>query len=356
MSKRRKELAHLFGTVGPDQNDQTGGSAAATPAEPAKARSSEEPEARNSPVRAPSGAVRAMGLSLGGLSDASRRADELEKELARAERVHEIDPGLIDPSPWRDRMSDAEDGDPDFDALAASIASVGQQVPVLLRPHPEKPSRYQVAFGHRRVHAAQRHGLSVRAVVKPLADAELILAQGKENAERRDLSFIERAFFAEAIIAAGFDRATAMQALGIDKTEISRLLSVANTVPRRFAVAIGPAPKVGRPRWLALGELLQKKGAVEKAEDEIGRDRFLAADSDARFSLLSDRISGNASRRKSETRRIAGSDGVAIGTLSVQGDSARLALPGAAASGFADYLADCLPELAARFREEREGR
>ncbi|MCP1200632.1 plasmid partitioning protein RepB [Notoacmeibacter sp. MSK16QG-6] len=355
MSKRRKELAHLFGTAEPAPNEPSN-DAANTPSEPVKTRSPEALETKSGAIRMPSGAVRAMGLSLGGLSDASRRADELEKELARAERVHDIDPALIDPSPWRDRMSDAEDGDPDFDALAASIATVGQQVPVLLRPHPDKPSRYQVAFGHRRVHAAQRHSLSVRAVVKPLDDAELILAQGKENAERRDLSFIERAFFADAIIAAGFDRATAMQALGIDKTEMSRLLSVANTVPRRFAVAIGPAPKVGRPRWMALGELLQKKGAIEKAEDEIGRDRFLAADSDGRFSLLSDRLSGKPAKRKGEARRIAGPDGLAIGTLSLQGDSARLALPGAAASGFADYLAERLPELVARFREERGGR
>src|SRR5690606_36556655 len=54
--------------------------------------------------------------------------------------------------------------------------------------------------------------MTVRAVVRDLSDTELVLAQGKENAERRSLSFIERAFFAKALIDHGFDRATAQAA------------------------------------------------------------------------------------------------------------------------------------------------
>ena len=36
----------------------------------------------------------------------------------------------------------------------------------------------------------------MRAIIQALTDAELVIAQGKENAERRNLSFIERALFA----------------------------------------------------------------------------------------------------------------------------------------------------------------
>ncbi len=42
--------------------------------------------------------------------------------------------------------------------------------------------------------AVRRLELQVKAIVRKLTDDELVLAQGKENAERRNLSFIERAF------------------------------------------------------------------------------------------------------------------------------------------------------------------
>src|SRR5690606_13212495 len=98
----------------------------------------------------------------------------------------------------------------------------------------------------------------VRAVVRELGDDDLAVAQGKENAERRSLSFIERAFFAKALLDHGFERQTAQAALAVHKSEISRLLQVAEMVPLEIVEALGPAPKVGRPRWLALGELLKK--------------------------------------------------------------------------------------------------
>ena len=48
----------------------------------------------------------------------------------------------------------------------------------------------------------------VRAVVRTLSDAELVIAQGKENNERRDLSFIERALFAAHLEHRKFERPT----------------------------------------------------------------------------------------------------------------------------------------------------
>ena len=98
-----------------------------------------------------------------------------------------IDPEKILPSPVVDRLSRAGDLDPGFDALKASIAADGQSVPVLLRPHsdPAKAAAglYETAYGHRRVRAAKDLGLQVKAIVRPLTDDELVLAQGRENAE-----------------------------------------------------------------------------------------------------------------------------------------------------------------------------
>ena len=155
---------------------------------------------------------------------------------------------------------------------------------MLVRPHPEAPGRYQTAYGHRRIRAAARLGLPVRAIVRELTDGELVLAQGKENTERRDLSFIERALFAKALAERGFERAIVQDALSLHKSEVARLLQVAEAVPRHVAAAIGPAPKAGRPRWMALAELLKSDAGRCRAEDEIGTPRFLEADSDRRFS------------------------------------------------------------------------
>jgi hypothetical protein len=52
---------------------------------------------------------------------------------------------------------------------------------------------FQVAYGHRRLRAAELLQIKVKAVVRYLSDIEMVVVQGKENSDRRDLSFIERA-------------------------------------------------------------------------------------------------------------------------------------------------------------------
>ena len=204
-----------------------------------------------------------------------------------------------------------------------SIEATGQQVPVLLRPHPDKPGRYQTAYGHRRMRAASRLGVPVLAIVRPLSDIELVLAQGKENSERRDLSFIERALFAHELIGRGFERGVVQDALSLHKAEMTRFLQVAEAVPEHIVRAIGAAPKIGRPRWMALAELLKSEAARVKAEDEISSARFREAASDARFNLLFVRL-----QRKAVTvdgaREIQDGQGRAVARLSLsQGQGAR---------------------------------
>ena len=96
---------------------------------------------------------------------------------------------------------------------------------------PRGRERYQVAYGHRRREAAAELGVAVKAIVRAMSDTELVVAQGKENAERRNLSFIERALFAAHLESRGFDRATLNAALGVHTAEMTRLLAVAAAVP-----------------------------------------------------------------------------------------------------------------------------
>ena len=67
-------------------------------------------------------------------------------------------------------------------------------------------------------------------MVRQLSDRELVVAQGQENSARADLSFIERARFALHLEVAGYDRETIISALSVDKTTVSRLISVASQI------------------------------------------------------------------------------------------------------------------------------
>lgn len=214
--------------------------------------------------RAMAGAVKAMGLS-----------------LMSGERIVEIDPALVDPSPIGDRLEDDEAA---FLAFVEDVKAHGQQVPALVRSHPEASGRYQVAYGHRRLRAAKTLGVPLRAVVRPLTDSELVISQGQENAQRRDLSYIERARFAAALRDAGHDRATLCSALAVQTAEITRLLALADAIPNALVLAIGPAPKAGRGRWTEIGEAITQGGdeAVEQAIAAINPsqpsdDRFAQA-------------------------------------------------------------------------------
>lgn len=122
----------------------------------------------------------------------------------------------------------------------------------------KRDMKFQAQADHRRVRAAIALGRQVQAIVRPMSDAELVVAQGIENAVRKNLSFIERALFAKRLADAGHGRAVISEALVAARAEVSRLLSVARGVPLELVEVIGPAPKVGRARWRLLTVTLEK--------------------------------------------------------------------------------------------------
>ena len=280
MDKNRKDqLRALFGTVDttPDPEQKTEAMTEHAPSSLSKA-----------PLkpRTASGAVKAMGLSLGGISRELEDARRIKESFEGTERVIDLDPALVEGSFIEDRLSDASPLDESFEELVESIRSGGQQVPILVRPHPERHGHYQTAYGHRRLRAAAQIGRPVQAIVRDLTDTQLVLAQGKENTERRDLSFIERAFFASNLMERGFERGLVQDALSIDKAEMTRFLQVASAVPAFLMRAIGPAPKIGRPRWVKFAELLQSGEAEKAVLAETATPTFKAADSNKRFNRV----------------------------------------------------------------------
>jgi ParB family transcriptional regulator, chromosome partitioning protein len=229
------------------------------------------------PQRTLAGPVRSMGLTLDKIEDEARA---LKEALAKGQNVIEIDPARVEPSFVLDRFNQA--GDEAFEQLKTSLREHGQEVPVLVRPHPIRDGQFQLAYGHRRWRAAKELGLPLKAVVRAFNDEALVLAQGLENSARKDLSFIEKAMFAKSLEDRGTDRQLIMAALSTDKTELSKLISVARAVPEQIARAIGPAPKAGRRRWMDLAEHLNQDNALAVVQRVLA-DPDVSRDSDTRF-------------------------------------------------------------------------
>lgn len=300
-----------------------------------------------------SGSLKAMGLSLQSLSDDADEAQALREKLASGEHVIDIEPSLIDVSFIRDRLDDVDTAD--FEELKVSIREHGQQVPILVRPNPRDDSRYQVAYGHRRLAALKAIGRRVKAIVRDLSDEDLIVAQGKENLERKDLSFIERALFAARLEAHGIERNALMAALSVHKGNLSTMIAVANSLPEDLIKAIGPAPKVGRPRWEQLSQLLKESRG--HWNEHVDMDRLSRLDSDARFALL---LKGLMPKKKSglQVYPIKSREGQSVAKVEQDNGKTRVIIDEILTPDFGHYLIEHLPEIYAAFisRESSEPR
>ncbi|CAN7709697.1 plasmid partitioning protein RepB [Phyllobacterium sp. LjRoot231] len=288
-----------------------------------------------------------MSLGLDRLTEEAAAAKHLREALASGDNVVELEPALIDSATILDRIP--FDSDPEFSELKSAIEINGQQVPILVRPHPHDAKRFQAAYGHRRIRVSLELGCKVKAIVKQLSDHELVVAQGQENGPRLDLSFIERALFASRMEENGFDRETVCAALGIDKPEASRLLSVANAIDTEIILAIGPAPKVGRPRWLALVSNLQKDEAKSRAYVTVSTSTFKEANSNARFGLVFNAAGSKPIVAKVKPKSELRVRGERIAWLERKGKQLRLTSDQAA---FNSFLERKIPQLLSEFEAE----
>ncbi len=137
--------------------------------------------------------------------------------------------------------------------LAASIQRNGQRVPILVRP--TEGDRYGLIYGRRRLEACRQLGLKVRAIVTELEDDQALKDQLLENQARCDLSFIERALVAQALLegdhlpAGERTNKAVAEVLNLTEAGVSQMLSVVRIVGDELVRAIGAAPGIGRPRW-----------------------------------------------------------------------------------------------------------
>lgn len=322
MSKRTDTIRNLF----------------AQPSTVVLSADNKEPETR----RVAAGAVRTMKETF---SNIERENETLRAQFADGEHVIEIDPSLIDPSPFADRFE--HDDDASFESLKQSIAERGQEIPVLVRTHASAPGRYQTAFGHRRIRAARQLSRLVKAIVRTLSDDELIIAQGVENSAREDLSFIERAVFALMLENAGRSRAVIQQSLAIDRAEASKLISVAKSVPDDLVRAIGKAPKIGRRRWQEFAEALNDEAALTRAHATAALPIFASLDSDTRFARVFSVVNRQETNKVLTPPTLAVKDaaGQILAQVRSNDRDVKVTLAKSSGTAFAQFLVARLPDL-----------
>lgn len=249
----------------------------------------------------------------------------------RTRALLDVPVDLIDEAGLPDRL----EPDADLDALVESIRAHGQQVPVMLRHSPNAEGRYEVVYGRRRIEALRQLRQPVRAFVRDVNDRELVVAQGQENSARRDLSFIEKALFAQSMLAMGFDRKITGEALHIDKTVISRMLLVVEALPEPLIRAIGSAPSAGRDRWLALAAKIKNHDPDQVIAAAQG------ATSDARFLAVFKALTPSHPRESEVDFRGLLAHGEPIGSVRTEKGRSYLDLP----QEFGDWLVQNIDQI-----------
>ena len=253
-----------------------------------------------------------FGGSVGGLRDSLREIT--------ANSIRDIDPEMIDIDGLRDRLAFDDDG---INDLAESIRKHGQQVPIMVRPS-ERPDRYRVVYGRRRLAAIRKVGGPVKAIVRTLDDDASLIAQGQENNLRLDPSFIEKALFIKEMQEAGYKPGVIQDALGLTRQGVSNHRVVVEQLPEELIRLIGPAHGTGRRQWGDLAGLSAKVSLVDVAKavlSALPRETTSAE----RFQIVFDACARAAKEPKTKSPAkslsVRGADGLVVGQLSIDAKS-----------------------------------
>jgi ParB family transcriptional regulator, chromosome partitioning protein len=178
----------------------------------------------------------------------ARAIEAIKEDDKQATRM--VSPSHIHLSPLQDRI-DPEEG---LEPLVESIRAHGQKVPILVRRLPS--GEMEIVYGRRRLLACRILDINVRAVVLEMDDESALIAQGVENAQRLENSYIERALFVKQVLDAGFDLATVEQAIQVEATQASRMRGIVDAISLPVIRRIGAAHGVGRRPWEDLRKLI----------------------------------------------------------------------------------------------------
>jgi ParB family transcriptional regulator, chromosome partitioning protein len=157
----------------------------------------------------------------------------------RAGPISQLTIDQLEPSPFQPRSTI----DPAaLDELTQSIRARGVLQPLLVRPHPTQPDRFQIVAGERRWRAAGAAGLhEVPVLVRDMADTDAAAVALVENLQRQDLNAIDEAEGYQRLIGQfGLTQDAVGQAIGKSRSHVSNTLRLLNLpMPVREALRSG---------------------------------------------------------------------------------------------------------------------
>lgn len=282
---------------------------------------------------------------------------ENAKKLMEGEVIVELDPRSLDVSFVADRLSD---DDEEYQELKEAIKASGQTTPILVRPSPKDAQRYMVVFGHRRLKVARELGIPVKAVVKTLDDITSAIAQGQENSARANLSFIERAYFAQNLLATGMSKDVVRSSLAIDEAMLSKMLGVMEIVPAAMLTALGASKKIGRDKWLNLRQVLLNPAHLAVASEYVSTDEFIAIAEEKRFDDLlgylkkyKAKSAAKKPKRDASEKQWTASDSSLSFVMNAQSKKVAIELSNVEARPFSDWLSTHIDRLYSEYRRSK---
>jgi len=281
---------------------------------------------------------------------------ENTKKLMEGEVIVELDPQSLDASSISDRLSD---GGEEYQELKQAIQDSGQSTPILVRPNSDG-QRYTVVFGHRRLKVARELGIPVKAVVKKLDDIASAIAQGQENSARSNLSFIERAYFAQNLLATGMTKDVVRSSLAIDEAMLSKMLGVVEVVPSSVIKALGASKKIGRDKWLSLRQLVLAPALLRASIDRVTASEFLELPEDRKFDDLHEYLKRYKTRSDAKKPKATASgrdwvsrDSALNFSMNAKSKKVAIELSNTEAKPFSDWLSSRMDQLYDEYRRSK---
>jgi ParB family transcriptional regulator, chromosome partitioning protein len=131
---------------------------------------------------------------------------------------------------------------------------------------------------------------------------------------------------------------------------------VVERIPTTIIDAIGPAPEIGRKRWLPLAELFQNDASVlEKAKAFIKTPAFNARDTNERFNALVEELTRKDRAARAEPAHWEAPDTRVRATINFTSKRCTLQIDRNVDAGFAEFVVNSLDGLYAKYTGRSDG-
>lgn len=156
---------------------------------------------------------------------------------------------LIGPNPRNPRRTFGEE---ELADLAQSIREHGIVQPVVVRPAPGQPGRYEIIAGERRWRAAQRAGVAEIPIIRRDVDDRVALEIAIiENVQRADLNPVEEALgYQQLMEDHGYTQADLGQVIGKSRSHVANTLRLLKLPAEIREMVVNGALSAGHARTL----------------------------------------------------------------------------------------------------------